>query len=96
MILYVEYMGLEQVQKDPFFSSRCEASFDVIGKDGVAVYRYQAPEPFLYQTRSRRHESYLWMKWRPNLVPGSYTLVVTLRDLNAKISAQWSQELEIY
>ena len=94
MILYVECHGLSQsVQKEKFLS-RCEASFDVIGGDGKAVYRYRAPQPFLDKTRSRRLESYLWMKWKPDLAVGRYELVVRVKDLGSGISSESRQKIE--
>lgn len=74
--------------------SRCEASFDVVGVDGKVMYRYRAPQPFLDKTRSRRHESYLWMKWRPDLATGRYELVVRVKDLASGVLSESTQKIE--
>ena len=94
MILYVECHGLSQSAQKEKFLSRCEASFDVIGGDGKAVYRYRAPKPFLDKTRSRRIESYLWMKWKPDLAVGNYELVVRVKDLGSDVSSESRQKIE--
>ena len=94
MILYVECYGLSQSPQKDKFLSRCEASFDVVGGDGRAVYRYRAPQPFLDKTRSRRLESYLWMKWRPDLAVGRYELVVRVKDLTSGILSESRQKIE--
>ena len=94
MILYVEYRGLFQEEKNGRYHSRYLVSFDVWQDDQIKVFHYDAlpAEDIGY---SERQEGYLWMKWRPALLPGKYKLKVRLVDDIKKNGVDFEQFIEL-
>ena len=94
MILYVEYRGLSQEEKSGRYHSRCLASFDIWQDNQIKAFHFEAlpAEDIGY---SERQEGYLWMKWRPALLPGKYKLKVRLVDDLKKHSVDFEQPFEL-
>jgi hypothetical protein len=95
MILYVEVLGLHQELKSEKYHSRCLASFDVFNESKIKVFSYAAPTAFEDICYSKRQESYLWMKWRPGLLPGKYFIKVRLQDDLLKKEAEWEHSFDL-
>ena len=105
VIIYIEIKGLKQendqkkLNLDPateIYKSRYTASFDILNSDDNTVFHHQTPNPQFDQSKSKRHDTYFWIKWRPNLTPGRYTLRAQIHDLLADRKTEFKKSFQLY
>jgi hypothetical protein len=105
-IIYVEMTGLfqkndhEKIEvspiKTPAFKSAYRSSFQILDHFDNSVFQYNNPREFEDRSHSPRHDSYAWIKWLPNLAPGSYTIKVNINDIYGDRNVQFEKKFKLY
>ena len=104
-ILYIEIKGLLQKNdhkklnvepKSKIFKSRYTVSFDILNSDENTVFHHQMPRPQLDQSQSKRNDTYFWIKWRPDLTPGNYTVHAQVHDLLADRKTEFKRNFQLF
>lgn len=79
-LIYIELTGLTQEVETDGYRRSYQVSFDVLADGTEGSDLSQPPQSFEDFSRSRRGESYVWIKWKAMLTPGPYRMVVNVED----------------
>jgi hypothetical protein len=79
-LIYIELTGLTQEVQPNGFRRNYQVGFDVFSEGEKGSDLSQPPQAFEDFSRSRRGETYVWIKWKAMLTPGPYKMIVTVKD----------------
>ncbi len=82
VLIYVEVKGVQQREGkgESKYLSGMDGFFEVLDADEKSIFRIAESQSFDYASKSPLKDYYIWIKWKPYLMVGEYTLRVHLKD----------------
>jgi hypothetical protein len=94
-LIYVELTGITQEVETDGYRRNYQVGFEIFSEGENGSGLSEPAQSFEDYSRSRRGETYVWIKWKAMLTPGPYRMVVKVEDTISGQSLQRDKAFSI-